>query len=213
MNTFAYCYAKFLVDISPEDAINIIWEGSKRGEIKLDEWVERACTKLGGRSVNTIKGMIEDRLWDELKDLRQTSTPSAMTPREYRMPPTPSSTASGSLQLQPKSYDWIWVYHLGEAPVMLTARPSGSGYYLIGEDKLERFQGITTDWTTHSQKVDLGGQLIEVAKSVRLTWNRHEDSGTMYEQFWVVRPGLIRGADVLLGDRDQQYGVARNKGS
>lgn len=213
MNPFAYCYAKFLVEISPEDAINMIWEGSKRGEIKLDEWVDKACTRLGGRSVHAIRGMIEDRQWDELKAFRQFSSPSAMTPREYRIPPTPSSTASGSLQLQPKSYDGIWVYHLREAPAMLMAKPSGSQYYFIGEDKLERFQGITPEWINHPQKVTLGGQVIDVAKNVRLTWNRPEDSGTMYEQFWVVRPELIRGADVLLGDRDQRFGVARNKGS
>ncbi|CZR51163.1 uncharacterized protein PAC_01038 [Phialocephala subalpina] len=216
-NIYAYCYAKFLVDISPDDAIKILWEGSERGDIKLNERVDQACMKLGGRSVNEIKGMIEARRWDELKDLRQSPTPSAMTPRDHRrtatgqtMPPTPSSTASGSPPLQRNSHDWILVYHMREE-VRLTAKPSGSEHYLIGEDKLERFHGLIIHWTTHPQKVTLGGQLIDVAASVRLTWNRPEDSGTMYEQFWVVRPGLIQHADVLLGYKDQQFGIGRTK--
>lgn len=96
---------------------------------------------------------------------------------------------------------------------MLIARPSGSGSYFIGEDKLERFNGVVIDWITPTQSVTLGGRLIEVGKRVRLTWVRPDDSGTMYAQFWVIRPGMIREADVLLGDQDQQFGVPRNKGS
>ncbi len=208
----AYSYAKFLVDLFPDDAIEILCERSSCDVIKLvEQRVDRACIKLGGGSKNEIKGMVESRRWDDLEALRVSPTPSATTPRDHRrtgtgrsLPPTPSSTASGSPQSQRiPSYEWIFVYHT-EDPVRLTARPSGSEEYLIGEDKLERFQGLTANWTVPPKKVTLGGQLIEVAKNVHLTWNRPGDAGTNYKQFWVVRPELIRHADVLLGGYRKQ---------
>jgi hypothetical protein len=216
----AYGYAKFLVDIFPDDAIEILCKRSSCDVIKLvEQQVDRACIKLGGGSKNEIKGMIENRQWDELKALRVSPTPSMTTPRGHRragtgqtLPPTPSSTTSGSPQSQRiPSYEWIFAYHMDE-PVRLTARPSGSEEYLIGEDKLERFQSLTANWTIPPKKVKLGGQLIEVAQSVHLTWHRPEDAGTSYSQFWVVRPELIRHADILLGYRKQQSQDGRDKG-
>jgi hypothetical protein len=184
----------------------------------VEEQVDNACIKLGGGSINEIKGMVENRRWDELKALRlrESPLPSATTPRDYRRtgarPPTPSSTASGSPHLRRISnHDWIYVYNTG-VPVPLTAKPSGSEDYLIGESKLERFQGLTPTWINPPKQVDLGGKLIEVAKCVYLTWN-HGEGGTDYNQFWVVRSELIRLADVLLGySRKQQSRERQDKG-
>jgi hypothetical protein len=215
----AYSYAKFLVEIFPDDAVEILRKKGSWDIIKLvEEQVDNACIKIGGGSRNEIKGMVENRRWDDLKDLRLSGSPSpsATTPRDYRRtgarPPTPSSTASGSPRLQRISnYDCIFVYHTG-VPVYLTAKPSGSEDYLIGEDKLERFQGLTTTWIKPPKQVDLGGQLIEVAEYVNLTWN-HGVGGSKYNQFWVVRPQLIRLADVLLGySRKQQPRDRQDKG-
>jgi hypothetical protein len=213
----AYSHAKFLVDIYPEDAIEILCEP---GILELvEQQVNRNCIKLGGSSRNKIKGMVEERLWDELKALKGSPTQSATTtPRDYRhtrtgqRPPTPSSTASGSPQSQRiPSHEWIVIYGK-EEPVRLTARPSGSEEYLIGEDKLERFQGLVVNWTRSPKKITVGGQLIDVAKNVYFTWNRPGDTRTYYKQFWVVRPELIRHADVLLGYRRQPSGDGQDKG-
>jgi hypothetical protein len=215
----AYSYAKFLVDIFPDDAVEILRRKGSWDIIKLvEQQVDNACIKLGGGSKNEIKGMVENRRWNELKDLRlrESPLPSATTPRDYRRtgarPPSPSSTASGSPHLQRISNcDWITVYQTGfEVP--LTAKPSGSEDYLIGEDKLERFQGLKTSWINPTKQVDLGGQLIEVAEYVDLTWN-HGEGASKYNKFWVVRPELIRLADVLLGySRKQQPRDRQGKG-
>jgi hypothetical protein len=203
----AYSYAKFLVDIYPDDAIEILCRRGTCDVVDLVvQQVDRNCIRLGGGSRNKIKGMVEDRRWDELKDLRGSPTQSATTtPRHQRRSglgpptPTPSSTASESPQSQrTPSSDWIIVYGI-EEPVWLTANASGSEEYLIGEDKLERFQGLPIKWTTPPKRITLGGKMIDVSKNVNLTWNRHGDKGTYYKQFWVVRPELIHHADILLG--------------
>jgi hypothetical protein len=125
----AYSYAKFLVDTFPEVAIRILYKKGQHNILALvEEQVDRCCIELGG-SKNEIKGMVERRLWDELKVLKGSPSQSATTPRDYRRagqgPPTPSSTASGSPQSQRNpSYDWIFVYGM-EEKLRLTARPSG----------------------------------------------------------------------------------------
>ena len=223
-DTDAYSYAKFLVDIYPEDAIEIL---CKRGSCDVIEsvtqQVDRNCIRLAGLgaergiSKNRIMGMVLDSRWDDLKALRGSPTTSATTtPRHYRhtgeRPPTPSSTASGSPQTQRNpNYEWIIVYGIEEKH-RVTASPSGSEEYLIGEDKLERFQDMMVKWTTPSKKITLGGNMIDVSKNVSLTWNRPGDRGTHYTQFWVVRPELIRHADVLLGYRKQPSQDGHDKG-
>ncbi|KAE9369793.1 hypothetical protein N431DRAFT_443418 [Stipitochalara longipes BDJ] len=206
-DTDAYSYAKFLVDIYPDDAIEILCKRGSSDIIELVvQQVDRNCIRLGGGSRNKIKGMVEDRRWDDLKALRGSPTQSpTTTPRHNRRsgqgPPTPSSTASGSPQSQRNpSCDWIIVYGM-EEPIWFTASPSGSEEYLIGEDKLERFQGLPVKWARPSKKIALGGNMIDVSKHIQFTWNRPGDKGTYYKQFWVVRPELIRHADVLLGSR------------
>lgn len=205
----AYSYAKFLVDIYPDDAVEILCKRGSCDIIELvQQQVDRNCIRLGGGSRNKIKGLVEDRRWEELKTLRGSPPQSATTtPRNHRRsgqgPPTPSSTASGSPQSQRNpSDDWIIVYGM-EEPVWFMASPSGSEEYLIGEDKLERFQGLTVKWTTPPKKITLGGKIIDVSKHVHFTWNRPGDKGTAYKQFWVVRSELIRHGDVLLGYRRQ----------
>jgi len=214
----AYSYAKFLVDIYPDDAIEIL---CKRGSCDIialvQEQVDRNCIRLGGGSRNKIKGMVEDRRWEDLKDLKGSPTQSATTtPRLHRRsgqrPPTPSSTASGSPQSQRNpSYDWIIVYGM-EEPVWFTASPSGSEEYLIGEDKLERCQGLIVKWTTPPKRITLGGKMIDVSKNVHFTFNSPGDKGTAYKQFWVVRSELIRHTDVLLGCRRQPSRDGQDKG-
>jgi hypothetical protein len=223
-DTDAYSYAKFLVDIYPEDAIEIL---CKRGSCDVIEsvtqQVDRNCIRLAGLgadrgiSKNKIKSMVLDSRWNDLKALRGSPTTSATTtPRHYRhigeRPPTPSSTASGSPQT-PRSpnYEWIIVYGMEEKH-RVTASPSGSEEYLIGEDKLERFQEMPVKWTTPPKKITLGGKMIDVSKNVNLTWNRPGDRETYYKQFWVVRPDLIRHADVLLGCRKQPSRDRHDKG-
>lgn len=214
----AYSYAKFLVDIYPDDAVEILCKRGSCDIIELvQQQVDRNCIRLGGGSRNKIKGMVEDRRWEELKLLKDSPTQSATTtPRYHRRsgqgPPTPSSTASGSPQSQRNpSYDWIIVYGM-EEPVWFTASPSGSEEYLIGEDKLERFQGLVVNWTTPPKKITLGGKMIDVSKSVHFTWNRSGDKATSYKKFWVVRSELIRHTDVLLGSRRQPSRDGQDKG-
>jgi hypothetical protein len=120
--------------------------------------------------------------------------------------------ASGSPQSQRNpNYDYIIVYNM-EEPAWFTTNPSGSGEYLIGEDKLERFQGLMVKWTTPAKRITLGGKIIDVSKNVNLTWSRPVDRVTEYNQFWVVRPDLIRHADVLLGYRRQPSRDGQDKG-
>jgi hypothetical protein len=214
----AYSYAKFLVDIYPDDAVEILCKRGSCDIIELvQQQVDRNCIRLGGGSRNKIKGLVEDRRWEELKTLRGSPPQSATTtPRNHRRsgqgPPTPSSTASGSPQSQRNpSDDWIIVYGM-EEPVWFMASPSGSEEYLIGEDKLERFQGLTVKWTTPPKKITLGGKIIDVSKHVHFTWNRPGDKGTAYKQFWVVRSELIRHGDVLLGYRRQPSRGGQDKG-
>jgi hypothetical protein len=214
----AYSYAKFLVDIYPDDAVEILCKRGSCDIIELvQQQVDRNCIRLGGGSRNKIKGLVEDRRWEELKTLRGSPPQSATTtPRNHRRsgqgPPTPSSTASGSPQSQRNpSDDWIIVYGM-EEPVWFMASPSGSEEYLIGEDKLERFQGLTVKWTTPPKKITLGGKIIDVSKHVHFTWNRPGDKGTAYKQFWVVRSELIRHGDVLLGCRRQPSRGGQDKG-
>jgi hypothetical protein len=222
----AYSYAKFLVDIFPEDAIDILCERGSRDIIKLvEQQVDRSCIKLGGGSLggvpvsrNQIKGMVQDCRWDELNALRESLSQSATTtPRDHRRagqgPPTPSSTASGSPHLRRNpSSEWI-VVHGMEGEFRLTARSSGSEEYLIGRDKLERFQGLILKRARPPKKVALGGQMIDVAEYVCLTWNRPGDGATDYKPFWVVPQGLIRLADVLLGYRKEHAWSRQDKGS
>jgi hypothetical protein len=214
----AYSYAKFLVDIYPEDAVKIL---CKRGSCDIIELVQQQvdlnCIRLGGGSRNKIKGMVEDLRWEDLKNLRGSPTQSATTiPRHYRRsgqgPPTPSSRASGSPQSQRNpSYNWIIVYGM-EEPVWFTASPSGSEEYLIGEDKLERRQGLIVKWTTPAKRITLGGKMIDVSKNVHFTFNLPGDKGTAYKQFWVVRSELIRHTDVLLGYRRRPSQDGQDKG-
>jgi hypothetical protein len=74
----AYSYAKFLVDIFPDDAIEIL---CKRGSYDIIELVmqqvNRNCIRLGGGSRNKVLGMVEDRRWEDLKYLRGSPTLSA----------------------------------------------------------------------------------------------------------------------------------------
>jgi hypothetical protein len=214
----AFSYAKFLVDIYPDDAIEILCKRGSRDIIELvQQQVDRNCIRLGGGSRNKIKGMVEDRRWEDLKNLKGSPTQSATTtPRHHRRsgqgPPTPSSMASGSPQSQRNpNYDYIIVYNM-EEPAWFTTNPSGSGEYLIGEDKLERFQGLMVKWTTPAKRITLGGKIIDVSKNVNLTWSRPVDRVTEYNQFWVVRPDLIRHADVLLGYRRQPSRDGQDKG-
>jgi hypothetical protein len=217
-DTDAYSYAKFLVDIYPDDAIEIL---CRRGSCDIIELVvqqvDRNCIRLGGASRSKIKGMVEDRRWDDLKALRGSPTQSATTsPQHHRRsgqgPPTPSSTASGSPQSHRNpGCDWIIVYGM-EEPVCFTASPSGSEEYLIGEDKLERFRDLAVKWTNPAKKITLGGKMIDVSKNVQFTWNRPGDKSTYYKQFWVVRPELIRHTDVLLGSRRHASRDGRDKG-
>lgn len=214
----AYSYAKFLVDIYPEDAVEILCKRGSCDIIELvQQQVDRNCIRLGGGSRNKIKGLVEDRRWEELKILRESPTQSAATtPRHHRRsgqgPPTPSSTASGSPQSQRNpSYDWIIVRGM-EEQVWFTASPSGSEEYLIGDDKLERFQGLMLNWTTPPKKITLGGKMIDVSDNVHLTWNRSGDKATYYNQFWVVRSDLIRHTDVLLGSRRLPSRDGQDKG-
>ena len=88
-DTDAYSYAKFLVDIYPEDAIELL---CKRGSCDVIEsvrqQVDRNCIRLGaerGISKNKIKSMVLDSRWDDLKALRGSPTTSATTTlRHYR---------------------------------------------------------------------------------------------------------------------------------
>jgi hypothetical protein len=58
----AYSYAKFLVDIFPDDAIEILCERGLYDVIKLvKQRVDRACIRLGGGSRNRNKAMVESR--------------------------------------------------------------------------------------------------------------------------------------------------------
>jgi hypothetical protein len=217
----AKSYATFLVDIFPEDAIAIL---SQRSICKLElveQRVDDACHRLG--DIEEIKPLVQSRHLEKLHALKSGAynhlsptsaarSPNVRGPLDYRLitgqaPPSPISTASGSQQNQ----EWIFVYH-GEQKLPLSVRPSGSEAYLIGEDKLERFQGGTRIWTTSPQKVTHGGELIEVAKYVQLTWNRPEDLATDYKPFWVVGPGVIRYADALLGCNKQQSREGKGKG-
>jgi hypothetical protein len=220
-DTDAYSYAKFLVDIYPEDAIEIL---CKRGSCDVIEsvrqQVDRNCIRLaaigGGISTNKVKNMVLDSSWDDLKALRGSPTMSATTtPRHYRRtgerPPTPSSTASGSPQTQ-RNQNCEWINVLGLEKYVVTASPSGSEEYLIGEDKLGRFQGVTVQWTTPPKKINHGGNMIDVSKNVGLTWNRPGDRVTFYNQFWVVRSDSIRHADVLLGYKKQPSPGGHDKG-
>ncbi|KAN0102715.1 hypothetical protein V8E51_011028 [Hyaloscypha variabilis] len=223
-DTDAYSYAKFLVDIYPEDAIEIL---CKRGSCDVIELVtrqvERNCIRLAGLgaergiSKNRIMGMVLDSRWDDLKALRGSPTTSATTtPRHYRhtgdRPPTPSSTVSGSPQTQRNpNYEWIIIHGIEETH-KVAASPSGSEEYLIGEDKLKRFPGETVNWTTLPQKITVGGKMIDVSKSVGLTWNRPGEKGTSHDLFWVVRPEFIRHSDVLLGSGKQRSRDGHDKG-
>jgi hypothetical protein len=99
-----------------------------------------------------------------------------------------------------------------EEPVWFTASLSGSEEYLIGEDKLERFQGLMVKWTTPPKKITLGGKMIDVSENVHFTWNRPGDKGTYYKQFWVVRSELIRHTDVLLGYKRHSSRDGQDKG-
>jgi hypothetical protein len=203
----AYSYARFLVEIFPDDAIDILRTKGKWDIIELvEKQVDSACIKLGGRSRNAIKGMVEHSQWEDLKDLKvKGGSPfhPATSPRDYhRMgapPPTPSSTASRSPHLQRISnQELITVYHK-RAEVQLTSKPSGSDEYLIGEDKLERFPGLEPKWIDQPMQVNLGGNPVMVYQYIQLVWNYGEGE-TFYNKFWVISRGEIRLADVLLGN-------------
>jgi hypothetical protein len=216
----AYSYAKFLVDFYPDDAIEILCREGSCDIIELVvQQVNRNCIKLGGGSTNKIKGLVEERQWDELKTLRGSPTHSASaTPRQHHRgeqgPPTPSSMASGSPQaLRNLSHDCISVLQSGtDGSLQFTASPSGSEEYLIGEDKLERFHSVSPEWATPTKKITLGGQIVDVSQHVNLTWARPRDHTTEYNKFWVVRPELVRHADVLLGYSKHLSRGRQNKG-
>jgi hypothetical protein len=219
----SYSYALFLVELFPDLAIEILCKKDSCNVIKeVEQRVERGCVTLGhhgGKPKTVIRGMVESGQWGELKALKESQTPSATPPRDRRRtdpgpksPLTPSSTASGSsLPQRIPSHEWIFVYHT-EEPVRLRARSSGSEEYLIGEDKLVRLPGLTVNWDNPPKKVTLGGEWIQVAENVHLTWNRLGDGGTNYKQFWLVRKGLIRDADVLLGCEKQRSQDRQDKG-
>ena len=227
-DTVAYNYAKFLVDIYPEDAIDILWKSGSRDVIaSIAQQVDCICIKLAGSraerglagiSQHKIKSMVLDSQWDDLKALRGSPTTSATTtPRHYRhtseRPPTPSSSTSGSPQTQRhQNYEWIIICG-AEEKHNFTASPSGSEEYLIREDKLERLQlqKGTISWATPPKRITLGGKMIDVSKHVHLTWYRAGDTATDYKQFWVVGSDSIRHTDVLLGSKQPTPDV-RSKG-
>jgi hypothetical protein len=216
--------ANFLVQIFPEDAIAILSQRSICNLKLVEQRVDDACHKLG--DIDEIRGLVKSRQLEKLHALKSgaynclSPTSAAMTPNvrgslDYRptgqAPPSPMSTASGSQQSQrTPNHDLIFVYHEG-MKLTLTARSSGSEAYLIGEDKLKRFQGLTP-FRTSPQKVTHGGELIEVDKYVQLTWNRPDNLATDYEPFWVVDQGVIRYADALLGYKKQQSREGKDKG-
>ncbi|KAH7356407.1 hypothetical protein BKA65DRAFT_207065 [Rhexocercosporidium sp. MPI-PUGE-AT-0058] len=216
----AYSYATFLVKLFPEDAIEILCQGSSGENTTLvEKRVDFNCSKFRGYSKNKIKGMAENHEWDDLRALMPSSPQVSMTPRAYnradtgQAPPTPSSTASGSPQShRQRSPDWITIYPLTSEPCRLTAISSGSEEYMIGEDKLERLPGVTVEWIDHRQQIEVGGNWISVAQRVPLTWNRLGDGGTKYSYFWVVSPEYIRHADVLLGYKGPNPRDLRDKG-
>lgn len=209
----AYSYAKFLVDIFPKIAIEILRDKRICDLAQVEERVDNACVSLGGK--NEIKGMVEGRRFEELRVLKAEggsylSPSSALTPHRglpagQTPPSTPGSVTSGPTHRVP-NYEMI-IVHYGEDKLHLSASSSGSEACLIGEDKLERFPDIDVRLMSPAQTIDLGGRRIEVSHHVHLTWSRPEHPSTQYGRFWVVRPELIRSADVLLRYKPSSRGT------
>jgi hypothetical protein len=230
----AYSNAKFLVDIFPEEAIDLLCERSLSGLLRMVEArVDRSCIKLRGAKYE-IKGLVQKRQFDHLLDLKSDSEahnyisptePVARNPNvrrrlEYHTggqtpPPSSPSSMASALQRSQRipNQDRILVYH-DRQDFSLIASYSGSEAYLIGEDKLDRFRGLKPIWETLPWTVTIGGQRIEVAQHVGLTWIREEDSGTgtLYDLFGVVPAGVIRQADVLLGFTRRKSREEKDKG-
>ena len=182
--------------------------------------MDRNCAKFVGYSTNQIKGMAESHEWERLKSLLPSSSNGPMTPRGFNsmnagqiMPPTPSSTASGSVQSHRQHRnDWITIYHTGTT-CDLIATPSGSQEFMIGIDKLERMPGVKVDRVPDAQPVAVGGKWIPVESRVGLTWNRPADEITHFAFFWVVDSGSIRHGDVLLGEKGQNTRCRMDRGT
>ncbi|PVH81844.1 hypothetical protein DL98DRAFT_530895 [Cadophora sp. DSE1049] len=217
----AYSYAMFLVELFPADAADILCGGNSEDNVAVVEArMNRNCAKFVGYSPNQIKGMAESHEWDRLRELMPSSSHGPMTPRGFNamntgqiMPPTPSSTASGSTQShRQRGNDWITIHHI-DGSCSLIATPSGSEEYMIGVDKLERLPAVKIDRIPSAQSVVVGGKWIQVENRVALTWNRPDDEITHFAFFWVVDPEHIRHGDVLLGQKRQNSRGGREQGA
>lgn len=192
-----FSYATFLVDFFPEQAKDLLCtKGTCEIRKLLEHAVDNACIKVGS-SRNEIKGMVENREWDKLKARMQNENAYHLT---NIAPPTPSiSTASTSQHSPPLSRNtYISILH-EEGSSQLTAKPSGSEEFFIGEDKLIRLKGFVSKYDINMKKI-LGGQQINVAQYVELTWNYRSAAETEHNKFWIIPQGVIRDADVLLGE-------------
>jgi len=215
-------FAKFLVEVFPEFAIELLGNADICNRAAFNHRVERACHALGPDHFH-IKDLITKWSFDELKERKirayghgPLGIPPPMTPmvgghvgyQGHRaiLPSTPSSIVSGRI-----TNDWIIVIH-GTEEYKLTSRYSGSDKFLIGVDKIQRFPGLNSNWSKASEKCVLGGQQIEVCRYVELTWTRLEARMTDWNTFWVVPSGYIKDADVLLGLKSSQSRGDRNEG-
>lgn len=180
----AYSYARFLVQMFPSVAIDILCDQKICKLDEVERHVELACTKIGKKY--TIKGLIQERKFDELRNLADVyhghisatspaATPVMRGPLDYQpggpaMPSPPISLGSGPRSVHRNTApEQITVLYDGE-PFPLIVRPSGTDDCFIGEDKLDRFRDLSQNWTSPAANVQLGGRLIGVSKSVNLTY-------------------------------------------
>ena len=80
----------------------------------------------------------------------------------------------------------------------MMARVTNANYFAIGEDKLQRLRGIQRMWM-QTQQIIIDREPVDVGEFVELTFHKPSENGTQCFEFWVVPPGHIRNADVILG--------------
>ncbi|KAH6686429.1 hypothetical protein F5X68DRAFT_15880 [Plectosphaerella plurivora] len=153
-------------------------------------------------------------------DSSASSTPSMSRHAGVDMlagPITPSSVASEAHAIRRK------VHHPAPPPRELlirvlrngTAYPlqyswSGTDDFFIDEIKLNQLGISPHDWASPPpRQVELGGRMIQVYNYVTLDWSHEHESNSRRSDFWILSPGTIKHADVLLasGLAGQPWGL------
>ena len=217
----AYCYAWFLCELFPTAAIQNLQDDCIRERVEAQ--VKTLAESLG--PYHDIMGLLERRRFAELVKLKREHDAirsSSSSPVSTDRRPAPLSRGSEVLPHTPDStgmdvalrFEKITVLH-GVEEFPMFARRDGT-CCAIGEDKLERLvlQGVRSNWSRHPDEViTIDGVRIPVGQFVELTWNRPGEPRTLHNSFWVVPPGIIAGADILLGPRNMPRRQEEDHGS